>query len=405
MCEPHIAILSHTHKLNIRVYDQAQALFRAGYKVSIISWQRDNEEPYAPPDGVSHQSISAVSRSSGIYLALRIPYITKLFYEYLKQQDFDVLHITHPFFLPLCNRLKRCKRFKIVYDAFDRYAVDLAQTAPLFKEQICTALERAEDAWVRRLVDAVLTTGSAGGRLEKRYEACGATVTPVYNLPDLDRVPTVSLKSDAYPNKTRPSTLVYVGGIKDTKGLSVCLSVAQSLLRLNYDIRLKLIGIKNAKQNASLNGLLERYGAKACVEVYPWMQYEEMLEHVAESDIGLALLQPTRSYEMVGKGTSRKIFTYLSCGVPVVASNCGELGEVLRESGAGIVTESARHDDVYCAIKYVLDNAKVREDMSKNAREIVAKKYNWGKERDKVISVYRSLLGSKAASLSEGRYT
>ena len=72
-----------------------------------------------------------------------------------------------------------------------------------------------------------------------------------------------------------------------------------------------------------------------------------------------------------------KLFDYLSCGKPVVGSNIPEMGNIIRESEAGIVVEPDNTIELAEAITRLLADANLRNRLGSNGRKLILDKYNW----------------------------
>ena len=71
-----------------------------------------------------------------------------------------------------------------------------------------------------------------------------------------------------------------------------------------------------------------------------------------------------------------KIYEYLACGKPVVASDIKGIGDLLRNSNAGIGVKPEDPVELANAIIKLLKNEKLRGKMGKNGRKIVINNYN-----------------------------
>jgi glycosyltransferase involved in cell wall biosynthesis len=88
-------------------------------------------------------------------------------------------------------------------------------------------------------------------------------------------------------------------------------------------------------------------------------------------------------------GTPVKLFTYLSNGLPVVANDIGGWSKIIEEENIGLLTKDSP-EDFAAAINRLLNDERLRRELSYNALNAVAEKYNWDKSRESLVKVYEN---------------
>ena len=78
----------------------------------------------------------------------------------------------------------------------------------------------------------------------------------------------------------------------------------------------------------------------------------------------------------------------MACGCPVVTSNVSSLPEVVGD--AGITVDPNDTDGLAQAMRRVLTDSKLREDMIKKGLE-QAKKFSWEKAAEQTLEVYHKV--------------
>jgi glycosyltransferase involved in cell wall biosynthesis len=81
-----------------------------------------------------------------------------------------------------------------------------------------------------------------------------------------------------------------------------------------------------------------------------------------------------------------KLFDFLACGRPVVATNCRETAAVLRTFACGLVAEFTAEDLAEKIIKLLL-NRDLASRMGINGRKAVEEVYNWDYMAKKIIGI------------------
>lgn len=109
---------------------------------------------------------------------------------------------------------------------------------------------------------------------------------------------------------------------------------------------------------------------------------KETEEIFRKSDL---LLAPIR----VGGGTSFKVLEAMASGVPVVTTDLGNAIEAKKDIEIVIAKDT---DDFAVKIKKLLEDKKFYGEISKNARELVERKFSWRKITQDLNSVYESVI-------------
>jgi len=97
------------------------------------------------------------------------------------------------------------------------------------------------------------------------------------------------------------------------------------------------------------------------------------------------LLAPIR----VGGGTSFKILEAMACGVPVITTSLGNAIDA-KENSEIVIARDA--DDFVVELKKLLEDEEFYKTISKNARSLIEKKFNWKKISQDLNAVYESII-------------
>jgi len=81
-----------------------------------------------------------------------------------------------------------------------------------------------------------------------------------------------------------------------------------------------------------------------------------------------------------------KLFDFLACGRPVIATNCRETAKILRSYACGLVADFTAKDLAAKLIQLLL-NRKLASHMGANGRKAVEEVYNWDNMAKKMIGV------------------
>ena len=81
----------------------------------------------------------------------------------------------------------------------------------------------------------------------------------------------------------------------------------------------------------------------------------------------------------------------MAAGLPIVASDFPEIREVIVISKSGFLVNPESPKEIAGAIKKILSNKKVYEEMKVRGQEAIKKWFNWENEEKKLIKLYKEL--------------
>ena len=84
----------------------------------------------------------------------------------------------------------------------------------------------------------------------------------------------------------------------------------------------------------------------------------------------------------------RTILEAMACGLPVIASPFGFAEEVVTTGETGILIETGTQKEWSDKIAYLISNPLVAEEMGKNAKQIIIKKFNIDVFQRKHLAIY-----------------
>ena len=86
-----------------------------------------------------------------------------------------------------------------------------------------------------------------------------------------------------------------------------------------------------------------------------------------------------------------KLFEYMACGIPVIASNFPEMGAIVEENNCGITVDPTNIMQISDAIIELLKDPEKEKKMGENGRRAVEEKYNWENMEKRLFGLYEEL--------------
>jgi glycosyltransferase involved in cell wall biosynthesis len=84
-------------------------------------------------------------------------------------------------------------------------------------------------------------------------------------------------------------------------------------------------------------------------------------------------------------GSPTKLFEYMAMGKAIICSDMAQMAEILIHNKTAYMVKPADIDELMNAMKILIDDEKIREVLSKNAREEAVAKYTWDKHVENIL--------------------
>ena len=190
--------------------------------------------------------------------------------------------------------------------------------------------------------------------------------------------------------------LVYAGNIFAAKGLYSYLRLVSRLKEVEPSVLLIIVGaLSFGEYRDKLDTIIREMRLNEYVQILPWMKYNTLLGLLRNARVGLSLLDPgVFYYKRTSVGNSRKTFTYLQAGVPVLVS-LKPVGDFVESHGVGRYVDYEDEEAIFLAAREILLNDDLFEQMGRRAKKVIKNKCNWENELFKVERVFEKALVSK----------
>ena len=113
----------------------------------------------------------------------------------------------------------------------------------------------------------------------------------------------------------------------------------------------------------------------------------------SSASIGMCLLDYIAQCKgTIGNLSNTKFFEYMQMGLPVVCTDFKLWKEIVEEEECGVCVNPRNVEEIMKAIGFLLDNPSIAKKMAMNGQQAVLRKYNWGTEEKKLLSLYENIL-------------
>lgn len=194
-----------------------------------------------------------------------------------------------------------------------------------------------------------------------------------------------------------PVSLVHDGWLDDSRGMEQMLR-AVALARRSVDVRLLLVGGVRKSCDQRFAALSKELELKPYLDLPGWVPYDRLGETDAKAQVGLVALQP--SGNNFG-GLSNKVYSYMSCGQPVIVPNGSETAELVRRYNCGIAVDITQPTAIAEAMVTLAQSAELRKRLGDNGRRAVETELGWHKMEETLRRGYEQLCRPVLGGLNE----
>lgn len=122
--------------------------------------------------------------------------------------------------------------------------------------------------------------------------------------------------------------------------------------------------------------------------------YESVASYLLTGFVCLSLYKDYTWSPWGFHGSPIKLFDYMACGMPVIASNFGQIGTIIEDGKNGLLTNNDP-DDIVRKILWLYENPEEAKLIGRNARENVEEIYNWQRVAQETVKIFSSVLNQK----------
>ncbi len=184
----------------------------------------------------------------------------------------------------------------------------------------------------------------------------------------------------------------FVGGLRPWHGVEVLPELMARLAQNHPEVRLVVAG--DGQLRAQLEQGLRDRGAAGRVVFTGTVAHDEMPAIIRQFDVALA---PYPALEHAFYFSPLKLFEYMACGIAVVAANCGQISEIVRQGENGLLYEPGDIDGLAGACERLLSNPKLRFALGHAAAQTIRDHYTWDQNARHVVDLATSLIAAKKA--------
>jgi glycosyltransferase involved in cell wall biosynthesis len=190
------------------------------------------------------------------------------------------------------------------------------------------------------------------------------------NLRDLD---TTQAPADAAA-ATQPPTIVYLGTLLRERQLDFLVRAHALVVAEVPEARLTFVGSGWMPGDEQLlRDEAQRLGIAGHITITGWLPAPEAWQHVRRAALCVSHYPPP----ILRSTSPTKLIEYLALGKPVVANDHPEQADVLRQSGAGLVSGPSERELAAAMVELLKDPARCAQMGAAGRRYVAAHRTHW----------------------------
>jgi glycosyltransferase involved in cell wall biosynthesis len=374
-----------------RIHDISKNLVKLGCKVIVFSPFPSFPHGNFPKkikitekknvDGIEHRSLFCWQPSkrdpgfiSRISFYLSFP-IHAIFWSFIYRKKYDiVISSSPPIFTGITGIfIKKILNKKFVYDVRDLWLEASISLGFITKKGFLVSLSKKYEGYIYKLSDLIIvTTNEIKKVITKIYKINSGKIHLIPNGVDTN----IFTSSNNKENR-----IIYTGNIGHAQDIE---KVILAVKKINESFPLKFYLVGDGDINQYLQKLVKEESIENKIIFKGLVDREQIPRLISESLIGVAPLKKLISLKYA---LPTKIYEYMSCGIPFIATGTGEIEHIAKESRAGIIANNSINS-IYENILNLIKNEDLIKEMGMQG-QIYTKKYC---DRRKITEKLLSLL-------------
>jgi len=236
---------------------------------------------------------------------------------------------------------------------------------------------------IPNLVDTISVSSRSLHKLALNYEVQNKRIFHAPVGADLDFFP-LCLNYDDLKEKYRPENkkvVLYIGQLHGAQYVDLFIKAANIVLHRYPEVLFMVVG--EGFRFKSLKNLAAELGIENKVIFAGAVPHGQIPKYISFADVCVACFKDTDAARCK---SPLKIAEYLACGKAIVASNVGEVRNMV--GGVGLLVKAGDYKEIAQGILKILHDDLLKTEMEKRARRRAELKYNWAQTAGNLLSAY-----------------
>jgi glycosyltransferase involved in cell wall biosynthesis len=285
----------------------------------------------------------------------------------------------YPFISQQCAHLAKKEKKKLVVSVFETVTSIPFTYSPPYSWNVKSVLKHADAfiAYTKRARDYLRRLCAPNGKIKVVYPGVDLQAFSPLNRRDHENF-----------------RILFVGRLSHSKGISLLLKAFSRLYAGNKNVELWMCG---AGQRGGQEEVLARAMAKRHpIRILGYVEHGSLPDVQRECDV---LCLPSIDMRKCGIKVWEEQFGFvlveaMACGLPIVATNCGAIPEVIGSRNIIVPQESS--DALYLALRGIMEDDAMRQDISRANRARAESLFDIKKQREKFEKILAGCFDERA---------
>jgi len=246
----------------------------------------------------------------------------------------------------------------------------------------------ALQSWVLEHTDIVAATNSEGAQVLRRKGFKGPIKVIPFAFDAPLFVPAPSIKLRRALGLSGP-VVGYMGRLTPGKGVGLLINAFAEVVREPNGEPPSLLIVGSGPKEEALRRRATERGVEEAVVFVPAVRHTEAARYLNCMDV---LVLPSRTTPGWKEQFGRVLVEALACEVPVIGSDSGEIPNIIRTTGGGLVFREGDVADLTLKLRQMLDDWDTAQDLARKGRREVLARYTYEAIADQYLEAYEEAL-------------
>lgn len=317
--------------------------------------------------------------------------IQEIMMEVQKQKP-NLLHVHDLFILKQAMKYAKGKKIPLIYDVHEHFPLLVKRYLPgsLLKKEahyaMLSLLEKRESHQASHIITVV-------PQLTERFSRWNNHVTEIRNYPRKDLFQKQEGKETPKLRSLRDVAkdhivIIYAGNISRYRNLFL---MGETIKALNKESN-SYIGVTLGDGEKEDIDAWETYCNTSGGQLIHlgYVPHENIPQYLREAHLGWCVLP---NYSPFTMSLPNKIFEYLACGLPFIASNFYTICYLFKNNPAALLVSEEDPKVLSARIHTAFPHRAYLQELRKIAKKTFLNQFTWESEESKLLDVYQQVLG------------